>query len=316
MTRRIFSSSFTILLWAGSLILTTAADETQLRKRVHDDTGHVALVEPPINRIAQCFGDCDSSENCQEGLVCYHRDLDDLDDSMPVPGCSESDNPDIHSTNSVCVTPDNVPPHAVSRSTPVRRNLLGLCRGDCDSDADCNGNLVCQQRNAGQPVRGCAGKNLSTRRDYCVLPTTGNNNGGGGGMGRCQGDCDSDGDCAGSLVCKQRNAYDPIPSGCRGNLSWRTDYCVSPSSSSSSNTNNNNGNSNTNDNNDNSLTTSSSSSFRLKIYWEEGYDWQDEYFERECKLSYRRKGWNLNMLYATRISHPLCPTECIYSKGA
>ena len=275
-------SSISISLWTGSLLFASAVEETQLRKRVQDDYS-VTLLEPPVtSKIAQCFGDCDSSEHCQDGLVCYHRDVDDLDDAEDVPGCSENDNPDIHTTNSVCVTPENLPSHAVSRSAPVRRNLLGLCRGDCDQDSDCNGNLVCQQRNAGQPVRGCSGKDLSTRRDYCVLPTTSsnNNNNNRGGMGRCQGDCDRDSDCSGNLVCKQRDAYDPIPTGCRGNLSWRTDYCVSPNSSS--NNNNNGGSGNNNNNNGNSPTTSSSSSFRLKIYWEEGYDWQDEYFERKC----------------------------------
>lgn len=327
MTRIILS---TFLLC--TLSLTVASEETQLRKRVQDD--RVAVLELEPIKIAQCFGDCDSSDHCEEGLVCYHRDLDDADDSVPVPGCSESDNADIHTTNSVCVTPDNLPRHAVSRTAPVRRNLLGLCRGDCDSDSDCNGNLVCQQRDRGQSVQGCSGKDLSTSRDYCVLPSSSsslNVVNGGGGMGRCQGDCDSDNDCAGSLICKQRNAYDRIPSGCRGNLSWKTDYCVERGSNNNNvnnNNNNNNGNNNNNNgnnnngnnnnDNDNSPSTSSSSSFRLKIYWEEGYvwqilkglllfylflitsltsfppvfydsyDWQDEYFERKCK-SFRKE---------------------------
>ena len=294
MTRILLSNAMAVLLlWVGSLSFVAASEETQLRKRVPEDRAAVLELEPI--KIARCFGDCDSSDNCEEGLVCYHRDLDDADDSVPVPGCSESDNANIHTTNSVCVTPDNLPRHAVSRTAPVRRNMLSLCRGDCDSDSDCNGNLVCQQRDRGQSVQGCSGKDLSTSRDYCVLPSSSSNslnviNSGGGGMGQCQGDCDSDNDCAGSLVCKQRNAYDPIPSGCRGNLSWKTDYCVTSSSSGGSNNNgnsngssnnndNSNGNNNSNNNNDggddNSPSTTSSSSFRLKIYWEEGYDcWQ------------------------------------------
>ena len=258
-----------VFVWVCALPF-VAAEEPHLRKRVQEDAA-VSLV---FEKIAQCFGDCDSSEDCQEGLVCYHRDIDDADDTVPVPGCSESENPHIHTTNSVCVTPDNLPRHAVSRTAPVRRNLLSLCRGDCDSDSDCNGNLVCQQRDRGQSVSGCSGKDLRTTRDYCVRPSS--SSGSSGRLGQCEGDCDSDSDCEGNLVCLQRNAYDRIPSGCRGSLSWKTDYCVRPS-------NNNDGRQTGNTDNDNSPATSSSSSFRLKIYWQEGYDWQDEYFERFCK---------------------------------
>ena len=33
----------------------------------------------------------------------------------------------------------------------------GMCEGDCDSDDDCEGNLVCKQRGPGDPVPGCNG---------------------------------------------------------------------------------------------------------------------------------------------------------------
>ena len=47
------------------------------------------------------------------------------------------------------------------------RHGLGLCQGDCDSNAQCARGLVCQQRNGYSRIRGCRGRG---RRDwdYCV----------------------------------------------------------------------------------------------------------------------------------------------------
>jgi hypothetical protein len=44
---------------------------------------------------------------------------------------------------------------------------LGLCEGDCDSDADCEGHLVCFQRGGNMaPVPGCLGTGVRSK-DYC-----------------------------------------------------------------------------------------------------------------------------------------------------
>lgn len=47
-------------------------------------------------------------------------------------------------------------------------------------------------------------------------------------MAQCQGDCDGDEDCAGGLMCKQRDNGESVP-GCSGGLSWpQMDYCYDP----------------------------------------------------------------------------------------
>jgi len=46
---------------------------------------------------------------------------------------------------------------------------LALCEGDCDSDSDCMGNLVCFQRDGDVSVPGCTGTAV-TDHDYCILP--------------------------------------------------------------------------------------------------------------------------------------------------
>jgi hypothetical protein len=46
---------------------------------------------------------------------------------------------------------------------------LALCQGDCDEDDDCEGDLVCFQRDGDKPVPGCSGSDGS-RSDYCIDP--------------------------------------------------------------------------------------------------------------------------------------------------
>lgn len=50
-------------------------------------------------------------------------------------------------------------------------------------------------------------------------------------MGKCEGDCDSDSDCADGLKCYQRDSSDDVPPGCQdggdGDIS-DSDYCYDP----------------------------------------------------------------------------------------
>lgn len=81
---------------------------------------------------------------------------------------------------------------------------LKLCQGDCDSDFDCQGGLVCFQRNAQQAVPGCRGGEQDwSLTDYCVpkgwnqVPSQPQSSGGDlpvaysthFPLGRCDGDC-------------------------------------------------------------------------------------------------------------------------------
>ncbi|EEC45889.1 predicted protein, partial [Phaeodactylum tricornutum CCAP 1055/1] len=152
---------------------------------------------------------------------------------------------------SVAVVGDN--------GSPSSRFPLGLCQGDCDRDSDCAGTLRCFQRNGGQDVPGCAGgaKDRS-KSDYCYNPNASvrpppapvatrpipapvpspasvavvGNNGSPSSrfpLGLCQGDCDRDSDCAGTLRCFQRNGGQDVP-GCSGgsNEGSRSDFCYDP----------------------------------------------------------------------------------------
>lgn len=54
----------------------------------------------------------------------------------------------------------------------VKKHGFGMCQGDCDSDAQCRGSMVCfHSHKAGNTVTGCEGKTLDIH-DYCYEPNT------------------------------------------------------------------------------------------------------------------------------------------------
>eukprot|EP01083_Nonionella_stella_P085797 238025_1 len=132
------------------------------------------------------------------------------------------------------------PTRAFIGDVSVNGNNLVECQGDCDSDNNCIGNLKCHQRNgnAANPP-GCQGA-AKYDWDYCYDPTRAfvgnvnvNGNSGdvsvnGNNLVECQGDCDSDNNCAGDLKCYQRVGAAPNPPGCQGTAKYNWDYCYDP----------------------------------------------------------------------------------------
>ena len=99
--------------------------------------------------------------------------------------------------------------------------------------------MVCYQRAMYKPVPGCSGKGVF-REDYCAYRVPNylfyvGQDMGPGALGVCEGDCDTNEDCAEGLVCFDRRGYTPVP-GCDGTGRRGTDYChavgsLSPSKS-------------------------------------------------------------------------------------
>merc|ERR1712127_441898 len=104
--------------------------------------------------------------------------------------------------------------------TPAASELpLGLCEGDCESNYDCEGDLICFHRQGLKPIPGCLGDGVSGH-DYCVTPApkllNNFNKDPDFPLGLCQGDCDRNSNsCEGDLTCFQRDGYAPVP-GCFG----------------------------------------------------------------------------------------------------
>lgn len=121
--------------------------------------------------------------------------------------------------------------------------ILKKCQGDCDTDSDCKNGLSCYFRDLdsnsappgcnGSPKgkwdycfedkgAACSGQknsnqivNVSSRsQKQCVLQ-------------KCQGDCQTDDDCADGLMCLQRGSGTKLPPGClSGSPKSEWDYCV------------------------------------------------------------------------------------------
>ncbi|CAJ1954158.1 unnamed protein product [Cylindrotheca closterium] len=187
----------------------------------------------PQHTLGHCEGDCDSDQDCNgDELVCFQRDAHE-----PVPGCLGG--LQDGSLSDYCVRKSDLNSGSTLEDLTLKYTTefpLSRCEGDCDTNDDCIGDLICFQRNEHEAVPGCiGGENDGSRTDYCIPPSS---------LppaelaiqwstifplARCQGDCDSDFDCQGNLVCFQRNENEPVP-GCSGGSAdgSRTDYCVPP----------------------------------------------------------------------------------------
>lgn len=118
--------------------------------------------------------------------------------------------------------------------------LCEICTGDCDRDSDCEGDLLCFQRDSGEEAPpGCTFEGatpglIDTYNDFCYRPQPGyisdiGDCNASNKCGMCQGDCDSDADCADGLICFQRYGFEEVP-GCLGAGSMvdssSTDICI------------------------------------------------------------------------------------------
>ena len=103
-------------------------------------------------------------------------------------------------------------------------NACDACKGDCDTDADCAGDLECFSRDALEPVPGCSVSGDGTEGwDYCYdavpnaglpgLVSLGEDGCSRGSCNACEGDCDSDADCSTGLKCFTRDRLEGVP-GC------------------------------------------------------------------------------------------------------
>jgi len=249
---------------------------------------------PPRSPLGVCEGDCDDDDECEGNLKCFQRERR----FQPVPGCEMGGDDDNESdycysedatyapTPSPTTSPSSAPsisyaptttPSAPPTETPKLRFrgtdpippnttdpalLLGMCEGDCDSDADCKPGLVCFTRSTSwTQVPGCTrGGDDWTAMDVCFeqFPSTtptayptdnptdskkptkgptlsptdypevkyiGNP---ATNLGLCEGDCDDDEDCQPGLMCFQRRSGREKVPGCSktgGDVRRNFDVC-------------------------------------------------------------------------------------------
>lgn len=175
-----------------------------------------------VDLLGCCQGDCDTDEECLPGLRCYHRN-----DNEVVPTCTGTATYswDFCVEFSTCTGSETIVDVAIDPSDP-----LDCCEGDCDSDSDCLPGLYCTFRDGDEPVSDCQG-NPTSGWDYCTQITNCNAEATDlgvnpvGPLDCCEGDCDTDDDCAPGLSCFQRAGDELVP-GCHGTAPFGYDYCI------------------------------------------------------------------------------------------
>lgn len=176
--------------------------------------------------LVECQGDCDKDEDCSGIMRCFKRS-----GFEQVPGC---DGKGIEGW-AYCIVPSQelLPITKVGPGEDYD-NLLAECQGHCQANSDCVSGLKCFKRSDTEPVPGCSGAGGSGW-NYCYDPAKykpidgSPGSDGKGKLFECQGDCDRDSDCMGSLKCFQTGKRIPIVTGCIGATLKATDYCYDPS---------------------------------------------------------------------------------------
>ena len=171
----------------------SAIRETNVRRRI---AKRIELVANPLKtgQGKQCQGDCDSNSDCVGDLVCYHREKGER---KIVPGCvgGEEDG----SRTDYCINPadldDNIFNHEDEGVTEEKETHEASIIDDQNFEA----------------------------LEYVANPLTNGK--------KCEGDCDTDEDCEGNLICfhRDKHEYKDVP-GCSGGSrdGSRTDYCIAP----------------------------------------------------------------------------------------
>lgn len=180
---------------APTIAETLAATEMLVALQTVGDSGGLPL--------GLCQGDCDVDEDCLDDLICFQRSFVES-----VPGCAGQGfpsydycimNPDATTsspTTQLLLTsapseapfgfvvaaaeeqstdlPSQAP--SVDGTLPLLATVhkqkdepLGHCEGKCNSDDDCEGDLICMDRDSEDEVPGCAGDPRKAD-NYCVEP--------------------------------------------------------------------------------------------------------------------------------------------------
>ena len=116
-------------------------------------------LNPSVKQLGLCEGDCDTDNDCHEGMYCYQRS-----GMGKVPGCTGTVTYNIDYCLYPFMTLDTDIPVTDYSGAPTN---LNACEGDCDVDTDCQGGMYCFQR-SGENTPGCKGETHGW--DYCIQP--------------------------------------------------------------------------------------------------------------------------------------------------
>ena len=178
---------------------------------VDEDSDEIDFVgQCYFNKCRKCQGNCDSDDECGEGLVCYQRKGND----QKIPGCSRGS---PISNVDYCIRKRDMD------ETPKPTNKPSIFMAD-EPTPHPTAHHVAQPSSE-------IGDHSNVLREVAKPGNDDDDK-----LGRCQGDCSSNDDCIGDLKCYKRKDFAPggndgrlesVP-GCIGHGEWKYDYCYDP----------------------------------------------------------------------------------------
>lgn len=200
---------------------------------VRDNSGGGGVTPASARPLSACEGDCDADDDCDGELTCFPRI-----DNEKVPGCRGSGKSGINYCHDPTLEVEETAPSLTLKDpVPTARASLGLCEGNCTGDDSlCEHGLSCFARRRKELVPGCSSRGWKGA-DYCYAPPqgvlvyVGDNVGGVDAesdeqfpLDVCQGNCNGDADCRGTLKCSIRTPSIAVP-GCDGTGISGIGYC-------------------------------------------------------------------------------------------
>jgi hypothetical protein len=161
---------------------------------------------------------------------------------------------------------------------PAESYPFGLCQGDCDADEDCQTGLICFLRESNDPVPGCIGED-SSRSDYCIPdpnltpvfgPTTSPVTSTPSGVPTSSVPTITQTTLAPTTLAQLSDYPSSVPSGAPSSLPTISPMPTTSAEPTATPTG--------------APTIEPRTGVQLKLYWEEGYDWQFETVERKCEF--------------------------------
>lgn len=207
---------------------------------------------PPSRPLLQCQADCDSDNDCAAGLLCFRRNSGE-----PAPGCyfdggqnggmaiarngdvciekSFTESPTFRPTLQPTWSPTKAPVTTTSGSTSTTTTTTTTL-------APSPAPTITATTQSPRP---------ETLATFIGNPPPRK-------LARCEADCDSDGDCQGDLICLTRRGGEEAP-GCYFDATERGGIAIDQSQD---------------------VCVDRGSKTRLRLYWEEGYYWQERDYEQ------------------------------------
>lgn len=320
--------SVTAIVALGALLFTSKvmSAEGQLRKR--EIQRHLVQIRSyggnPLNEfrpLGLCEGDCDEDNDCQGALICFQRGhnqaipagcegglednsrtdycIHDLSKSLslaPSSGPSSAPSPGDEDEAPTSNSPSSSP--SVSQEELAETPSLAPSSGPSSAPSPRVEDEIFTSEPSARPS-----PEPSLSFQPSELPTTPNHplieerplwpirffgrnpNDDKLPLGPCYGNCRSDDDCDDGLYCHPRGPYGPSPG------------CIDPELDGS-----NNQFCAYLEEDPPPTLQPTSDFFRLKLYWQEGYDWQEESFEREFCMKCKNGCMEGHSIYVSECS--------------